>query len=72
MLDPRSLEDIIKANPKVDPQELEEARELLRRLRDTRAGRSSCRLVAPTARRRAVAGEHVESDPRTVHLRHRR
>jgi hypothetical protein len=67
-----SVEDIIKSNPDVDPKQLEEGRELLQKMRHNRTKGSRYKIVPPSARRRAVVGDEAESDPRTVHLKHRR
>jgi Na+-translocating ferredoxin:NAD+ oxidoreductase RnfC subunit len=72
MPDSPSLEEIIKSNPHVDPEQLEQWRELLKKLREAGVRGSRDRIVPPGARRRVVAGEESGNDPRTVHLRHRR
>lgn len=64
-----SPEEVLRLNPQVDPRELEEGRELLRRLREAGVGTSRRKLASPLTRRRAVIDDDPEKDPRTVHLR---
>lgn len=66
---PENLDELIEANPQVDAQQLEEARELLRRLREIRGRGAPYELIPPGAGRRFVVGDNPERDPRTVHLR---
>lgn len=64
-----NVDDIIKANPNVDPEELEKGRALLRQVRERRVHRAGHKLPSPLTRRRALIDEDPSKDPRTVELR---
>ncbi len=66
------LENIIKANPNVDPNKLQEARKLHRQLREKRAEGGSYRIAPPMTRRRVSVTDEEADDPRTVQLRSHR
>ena len=63
------LENVIRANPSVDPQKLREARKLHRQLREKRAEGSNYRIAPPMNRRRVSVTDEEADDPRTVQLR---
>lgn len=67
-----TVDDIIKANPNVDAEELEKGRDLLRQLRESRVHGAGRKLASPLTRRRALIDEEPSKDPRTVQLRNRR
>lgn len=67
-----NVDDIIKANPNVDPEELEKGRALLRQVRERRVHGAGRKLPSPLTRRRALIDQDPRKDPRTVELRTRR
>jgi hypothetical protein len=63
------LEELLAANPHVDPEELERAREILRKLRASGVRGAGYRLAPPYSGRRVSVREDAENDPRRVRLR---
>ena len=61
------LKEILKRNPQVDQKKLEEARALLRELRQTGTRGAGYNLAPPFERRRASSTD-CAGDSRTVHL----
>ena len=68
MPDSPDLEEIIATNPKVDRDQLNEERELLRSMRRRRTRGARYNLVLPGSGRRVLAGDDPARDPRTVNL----
>ena len=66
------IKDIVESNPRVDREQLERGRKLLRQVRNRRAKGSSYGLAPPTNRRRALVGVDASNDPRTIKLKNRR
>ena len=60
---------ILKSNPQIDPNDLEEYRERLSKLRESGVRRSGYKLVPPYGGRRVLIQEDKD-DARTVRLRH--
>ena len=63
------ISEILKANPHISPESLEEARKALHRLRARGVGGRGYRLVPPFAGRRVSNRGDADKDPRTVELR---
>lgn len=64
------LEEILARNPQIDPEKLEEAREMLRRLRERGVRRKGYDLATPFGGHRAsVQDDTGANDPRLVRLR---
>ena len=66
------IKDIIESNSRVDREQLEKGRELLRQVRERRMKDTSYRLVPSARRRRAQVGVDASNDPRTIELKNRR
>jgi len=64
------ISKILKANPQIDPRDLEEARKMLSKLRESGVKRSEYKLVPPFAGRRASVKEDAGKDRRAIRLRH--
>lgn len=62
-------EDILARNPQIDREKLEEAGEMLRRLRERGVRRKGYDLASPLGGHRAEAQDDLRVDSRTVHLR---
>lgn len=69
MIESPIIEEILALNPRIDEEKFEEAREILRKLRDNRTSRTGYRLPPPFTRRRVSVGEGDSVDSRTIHLR---
>ena len=69
MSGPFKSDDILPHNPGVDPQQLEEARQLHRRLREQGVRRKVYDLAPPFGGRRVSAREDAGADPRMVRLK---
>ena len=65
------LDGILKNNPQVDPEQLDQSIELLEELRNQGVSRRAYELVPPFAGRRVRVVDGLSEDPRTIHL-HRR
>jgi hypothetical protein len=63
------LEELLASNPHVDPDELEKAREMLRKLRRSGVRGPGYRLAPPFSGRRVSVREDAENDSRRIHLR---
>lgn len=63
MPDRMSKEDILDRNPQVDPEQLEAAREMLRRLRERGVRGKRYEIVPPFGGRRASAQDDSHMDP---------
>lgn len=63
-----TMEDILALNPHIDEEKLEKAREILRKLRDSRTRRSGYSLAPPFVRRPISVGEGDKVDSRTIRL----
>lgn len=61
-----SPEEILRKNPQIDREELDEARELLRRLREHGAHRKDYDLVPPFGGRRVTILDDAYADPRPM------
>ncbi len=64
-----TTEEILALNPHIDEEKLEEARGILRKLRDSRARKSGHSPTPPFVRRPILIGERDNVDSRTVRLR---
>ena len=62
------LEEILALNPQVDEQLLQQARELLRKMRQTALKKRGYNLASPYAKRHAPVGRNETVDPRTVRV----
>lgn len=62
-------DEILRQNPQIDREELDEARELLRRLREQGAHRKDYDLVPPFGGRRVTVLDDVRTDSRPVRMR---
>jgi hypothetical protein len=60
---------ILPANPQIDPEKLEEAREMLRRLRELGVQRKGYDLMPPFGGRRVTVREDSAIEPRPVRMR---
>lgn len=70
MLRRLDLEQILAGNPQIDPEQLEEAREMHRRLRERGIRRKDYDLASPFGGHRASVQEDTGADdPRLVRLR---
>lgn len=63
-----TIEEILALNPHIDEEKLEKAREILRKLRESRTGRAGYNLAPPFGHRRIFVGEGDSVDSRTIHL----
>ena len=63
-----NIEELIKKNPNVDADLLEEWRRYLRALRHGRTPGERYGLATPGARRRVQVGGNPARDTRTIHL----
>ena len=64
------LEEILSRNPQIDAEQLEDAREMLRRLREQGLKRKGYDLATPYGGRRVTVVEETgANDPRFVRLR---
>ena len=63
-----TVEEILTTNPQIDEEKLEEAREILRKLREGRVGRAGYKLGTPFLRRRILVGDRDREDSRTIRL----
>ena len=70
MPEPFDLEKILSRNPHINRDQLEEGRDLLRRLRDGGARRKNYDLAPPFGGRRAAVRDDANTDGRRVRLRH--
>lgn len=61
--------EILSRNPRIDPDELEKARELHRRLRENGVRRKEYDLAPPLGGHRVAAQDDAWVDPRLVRLR---
>ncbi len=61
-----NIEEILAANPHIDPKELAEATDLLRRLRESGLNPSGYRLAPPFSRRHISVGP--KEDSRVIRL----
>lgn len=61
-----TLEQILRKNPRVDREDLDEAREMLARLREHGAHRKEYDLVSPFGGRRVTVLDDVCADPRPI------
>jgi hypothetical protein len=66
-----NLDEILKNNPQVDPEQLDQSVELFEELRNQGVSRRAYELVPPFAGRRVRVADRSSEDPRTIHL-HRR
>lgn len=64
-----SLDKILKQNPHIRREELEENSSLNEELRQAGIHRRGYQLAPPFARRRVLAGEPEKPDPRTINLK---
>ncbi len=66
-----TLDEILSRNPRIDEEELEEARELLRQLRERGVRRKGYDLAPPFGGHRAAVRDARDNgtDPRLVRLR---
>lgn len=64
-----SKEELLKLNPHIDEEKLEEAREILRKLRNSRQSKPDRSPLPPFARRPILVGERDKVDSRTIYLR---
>jgi hypothetical protein len=62
------LEDILALNPQVDEQLLEQARELLRKIRQGGIKKHGYNLASPYTKRYGPVGRGESLDPRTVRV----
>ncbi len=62
-------DDILRQNPQVDRDELNEARDMLRRLREQGAHRKEYDLVPPFGGRRVTVLDDARTDSRPVRVR---
>lgn len=62
-------DEILRQNPQIDREEVDEARELLRRLREQGAHRKDYDLVPPFGGRRVTVLDDVRIDSRPVRVR---
>lgn len=62
------LAEILKANPHISADELEEARQLLRKLRESGRSRTSHKKLAPIGRRQAYFDEEAAKEAKAVRL----
>lgn len=67
-----TIKEILALNPHIDENELEKAREILRKLRNQGTRKAGYALALPFRHRRIVTGESDSVDPRTILLRHSR
>jgi hypothetical protein len=63
------ISDMLKANPQIIPEHLEEAREMLRRLRASGERGRGYGLVPPFSGKRVSVQEGPDKDRRVVRLR---
>jgi len=68
MVERLELEEILTLNPQIDRQMLEQAMDLLRKIRESSIGRPGYNLASPYARRYTSIGGDTEPDPRTAHV----
>ena len=69
MSDYVTAEDILRQNPQIDRNELEEMRETLRRLREQGARRKDYDLVPPFGGRRIIVVDDARAEPRPVRMK---
>ncbi len=62
------LDEILASNPHIDPNLLEQSKEILNKLREAGVKKAGYNLASPYARRRNTPSS-IGSDPRVVHLR---
>jgi hypothetical protein len=65
------VERILQNNPHISQEELANAREILRKLRESGVRAAGYRLVLPYSGRRVSTKREEKSDPRTVVLKRR-
>ncbi len=65
------IDDLIRSNPNVDPEQLTKGRKLLREIRDARKRVGKQKLASPINRRRVLMGKEPSKHPRTTQLRNR-
>jgi hypothetical protein len=63
------LAEVLRANPQVSAEMLEEQMDELRELRKMSSGRAGYKLVPPFTGRKVTIGRDTDRDPRTVQLR---
>jgi hypothetical protein len=68
MLEKLNLQEILKNNPSIRLEDLEDIESLTKKLRKMGVQPRGYRLAQPFARRRAKAGEENGPDPRTKNL----
>lgn len=66
-----NLDEILRKNPQIDRNELDEAREMLRRLQEQGAHRKDYDLVPPFGGRRVVVQDDAHIDSRSLGVRRR-
>lgn len=62
------LEQLLAANQHISREKLQEAMELLRKIRELGVSSSTYDLVPPHAYRRVLVGKDRGNDPRILHL----
>jgi hypothetical protein len=72
MPEPIDLDEVLANNPQIDPDKLDEARELLRRLREKGVRPRGYGLAPPFGGRRAIAKDDGRADSRPLRARHPR
>lgn len=65
---PLDLAEILKNNPQIDPEQLDQSIELLEELRNHGVSRRAYELVPPFAGKRVRVVDSSSEDPRTIHL----
>lgn len=68
MIESPTIKEMLALNPHIDEEKFEEAREILRKLRDNRTSRTGYRLPPPFIRRHVSVGESDSVDSRTIRL----
>jgi hypothetical protein len=63
------IKTLIKNNRSVDAKQLAEVRKMLKTLREHGVKGAEYNILTPFTRRHIHKAEHLEEDPRTVHLR---
>ena len=65
-----TIKEILKKNPRIDAKALKEGFDLGEQLRRMGVSRRGYRLTYPFRRKQMHTSDLIDSDPRTVQLRH--